>query len=297
MRRLALLALLFAPAPALAADPPVQVEVDLSDVARRVVHTKLTLPATPGAMTLYYPKWIPGTHGPIGPISEQAGLRVKAGGKTLAWKRDDVDTYAFHVTVPEGATTVEATFDLVLQPAGTGSWLGLPVTAATPKLAMLNWNEVLVYPKSDKAMSLPLRATVKMPQGWKYGTALRDGTATSDRVSFPPVTLEELIDSPFLCGEYVKEVPIGPATGPKHRVVMACDSEAGLEVPPETKAAWDALVVEAGKLYGTRHYRSYTFLLTLSDQVAHFGLEHHECSDDRLPEFGLKTTADRLSSF
>src|SRR5262249_13882511 len=153
MFRAAFLFALVIVSPVRAADPPpVELEVDLADVGRRVVHAKLVIPATPGPMTLYYPKWIPGTHGPIGPISEQAGLRVKAGGKTLAWKRDDVDPSAFHVTVPEGATSVEATFDLVLQPSGTGSWLGLTLTAATPKLAMLNWNEVLVYPKSDKAM-------------------------------------------------------------------------------------------------------------------------------------------------
>src|SRR5439155_11434291 len=136
MRRLALFALLLlVPTSLHAADSPTELTVDLSDVARRVVHTKLTIPVTPGPITLYYPKWIPGTHGPIGPVSEQAGLRVKAAGKTIPWKRDDVDTYAFQVTVPEGATTVEATFDLVLQPAGTGSWLGLTLTAATPKLA------------------------------------------------------------------------------------------------------------------------------------------------------------------
>jgi predicted metalloprotease with PDZ domain len=32
---------------------------------------------------------------------------------------------------------------------------------------------------------------------------------------------------------------------------------------------------------GSRHYRDYHFLLTLSDYVQHFGLEHHESSDDR----------------
>ena len=65
---------------AAAADPPaIELNVDLTAVTRRVVHTTLTVPANPGPLTLYYPKWIPGTHGPIGPISEQAGLRVRRG--------------------------------------------------------------------------------------------------------------------------------------------------------------------------------------------------------------------------
>jgi predicted metalloprotease with PDZ domain len=288
LRRLALLAVLLA-RPAAAADPPVVVEVDLSDVARRVVHAKVTLPAVPGAMTLNYPKWIPGTHSPIGPVGEQAGLRVKAGGKVLPWTRDDVEPHSVHVDVPTGADSVEVTFDLLLQPAGAGGGLGSTLTSASPKLAVLNWNEVLVYPKGERSMTRPFRAAVKLPADWKHGTALPADKADGDRLSFPAVSLEELIDSPLLCGEYVKVVPIGAG----HRVVLASDSEAALDVPAETKKSWERLVVEAGKLFGARHYRSYTFLLALSNHVPSFGLEHHESSDNRLPELALTTPGVR----
>ena len=292
MNRFVLLALVLVAAPLSAADPPapVAVEVDLSDVGRRVVHTKVSFAGTAGPMALNYPLWIPGTHGPVGPVSEQAGLRVTAGGKPLAWKRDDVETHTYHVTVPEGAETVEVTFDLLLQPPGTASWLGATLTAASPKLAILNWNEVLVYPKGESVMKRPFHATLKLPAGWKYGTALKSETADGDRVQFAAVSMEELIDSPVLCGEFVKEVPIGPG----HRVVLACDSEAGLKVPAETKSAWERLVVEADKLFGARHYRSYTFLLALSNHVPHFGLEHHESSDNRIPELGLSDSQVKL---
>jgi predicted metalloprotease with PDZ domain len=276
-----------------AADPPVEVEVDLSDVARRIVHTRLTVPANPGPLTLYYPRWVPGTHGPIGPVSEQAGLRVAAGSNRLAWKRDDADPYAFHVTVPDSARAVEVTFDLLLHPPGTGSWLGITLTAASPKLAVLNWNELLVYPKGDGTMTRAYRAAVRLPAGWKYGTALTAEKPEAGRVAFATVPLEELIDSPVLCGEYVKEVPIGPSGGPPHRIVLACDSEAGLDLPPGLKENWDRLVVEAGKLFGARHYKAYTFLLALSDQVPSFGLEHHQCSDNRMAELTLVTPSLR----
>jgi predicted metalloprotease with PDZ domain len=282
---------LFALAPPVRAAevPTIEVEVDLTAVARRVVHTRLTIPANPGPLTLYYPKWIPGTHGPIGPISEQAGLTVKAGETVLPWKRDDVDTYAFTVTVPDGAKAVEVKFDLVLQPAGTGSWLGTTLTTASTKLAILNWNEVVVYPKSDKALSLPFAASVRPPAGWKFGTALAAEKAGADRVSFAPVSLEELVDSPLLCGRHFKEVPIGK----DHRVVLACDSAAGLDFPAELKDQWTRLATEAGKLFGTRHYRAYTFLVALSDQTGFFAVEHHECSDNRMPEKALVTASVR----
>ena len=142
MSRVVVFAVLVVAAPVRAADPPtpISLEVDLSDLGRRVVHTKATFSGSAGPLTLNYPRWIPGTHSPIGPVSEQAGLRVKAGGKTLNWKRDDVDTHAYHVTVPEGAETIEVEFDLLLQPPGSGSGLGHTLTAASPKLAVLNWN-------------------------------------------------------------------------------------------------------------------------------------------------------------
>lgn len=273
-----------------AAEPATELSVDLSDVGKRLIHTSVVIPAKPGPLTLHYPKWIPGTHGPVGPISEQAGLKTTAGGKAVAWKRDDVDPFAIHLTVPDGASAVTVTFDLVLQPSGTGGWLGSTLTAASPKLAVLNWNEVLMYPKGATALDQPVRATLKLPTGWKYGTSLTtDEKATSENVQFTEVRLEELIDSPVLTGEHLKEVPIGPSNGTKHRVVVACDSEAGLKVPAELQAAWDRLPVEAEKLFGARHYRAYTFLLTLSDQTGFFGLEHHEGSDNRLPERALLT--------
>ncbi len=289
MRQLAVSFFLLIPSTLQAADPVAELQVDLSDVAKRVVHTHLVLPVSSGPQTLYYPKWIPGTHGPIGPVSEQTGLRIMAGSKSISWKRDDEDPYAYLITVPEGATSIEVSFDLVLQPAGTGSWLGTTLTAASPKLAIMNWNEVVIYPKAEGVMKKPYRASIKLPSGWKHGSALREGKTDGNHVAFPALTLEELIDSPLLCGEYLKEISIGSSSGPKHRVVMACDSEAGLELPPETKAGWDGVVTEAGKLFGTRHYRGYTFLLALSDQTGVFAVEHHESSDNRLPERALIT--------
>jgi predicted metalloprotease with PDZ domain len=289
MRYCATLSLLVVSSSLQAADAIAELHVDLSDVARRVVHSHSIIPVSSGPQIVYYPKWIPGTHGPIGPISEQAGLHIKAGSKSVAWKRDDEDPYGYHITVPAGVNSIDVAFDLVLQPAGTGSWLGTTLTAASPKLAILNWNEVVIYPKADGVMSKPFKATIKLPAGWKYGSALRNGKVDGDKVEFPAVSLEELIDSPLLCGEYLKEVSIGNAKGPKHRVVLACDSEAGLEVPPETKSGWDGVVNEAGKLFGTRHYRAYTFLVALSDQTGVFAVEHHESSDNRLPERALIT--------
>jgi excinuclease ABC subunit B len=80
-------------------------------------------------MTLLYPQWIPGEHGPTGPITDVVALKFRAGGQTLSWKRDPVNMCAFHITVPAGATTIEATFDFVSPPEAGGFSSGSSVTS------------------------------------------------------------------------------------------------------------------------------------------------------------------------
>jgi predicted metalloprotease with PDZ domain len=290
-RRLLALLALCAAGPARAADP-VQLAVDLSDVGGRIIHSRLDIPAAPGPLTLLYPKWIPGTHGPTTPLADVAGFRVKAKGADVPWSRDPADPYAVNVTVPDGAASVEVTFDLLLP--GLNEPPARQNTVASGRLAVLNFCDLLVYPKAAKALDTPFRLTLKLPDGWSHGSALtpvKSGEAGYE--AFAPCTLETLIDSPLLCGAHTKAVPIGPAGG-KHRVFLACDSEAGLDVPADVKAEWDRLVEQADKLFGSRPFGSYTFLLALSDKVRVRGLEHHESSDNRLPELALQTPHLRL---
>ena len=72
-----------------------QLEVDAREAPRRVLHARLTIPVAPGPLTLVYPKWLPGTHGPTGPVTDLVGIRISAGGQPVAWQRDSVDLYAF----------------------------------------------------------------------------------------------------------------------------------------------------------------------------------------------------------
>src|SRR4249919_1537758 len=96
--------------------PAVKLKVDATDAARRLFHVQMTMPATTGAMTLLYPEWIPGEHGPTGPIANLVGLKIQAGGKTLPWKRDSDNMFAFHLDVPAGATTLDVAFDFISPP-------------------------------------------------------------------------------------------------------------------------------------------------------------------------------------
>ncbi|HEY3176947.1 MAG TPA: M61 family peptidase [Candidatus Polarisedimenticolia bacterium] len=264
------------------AAPPITLDLDATEAPRKIYHARIVMPARPGPMTIYYPKWIPGEHGPTGPVTDLAGLRITAGGAPLPWRRDEVDMYAFHLEVPAGAASIEASLDFLSPPSTAKGFTS--AASGTAQMATINWNQVLVYPAGQPARDLSVRASVTLPEGWKLGTALPVASRSGARTGFNPVSLETLVDSPVICGAFFREIPIGPPGGAPHFVEIAADSAAALEVKPETKAAWDRLVTEAWALFGARHYESYRFLLALSDGVAHFGLEHHESSDDRVQE-------------
>jgi predicted metalloprotease with PDZ domain len=260
---------------------PIEPSLDATEAPRRLLHARLVVPAAPGPLTLHYPKWIPGEHQPSGPINNLAGVRIIASGKPVEWRRDDVDLYAFHCTVPGGADAVEVVLDYLMPEAKEGYTAG---PSATPRLAILNWHLVLLHPNGRPVRDQRVRANLTLPEGWKMSTALPVESIKGTVTRYKEVSLEALVDSPVLCGQYLKEVPLGPAEGPPHYLVLACDSASGLEISAALKGHYERLVAEAGALFGARHYRSYRFLVTMSDHVRPTGIEHHECSDDRVPE-------------
>jgi len=263
---------------------PVRIEVDLRDAPRHIFHSKLTLTVKPGPLTLLYPEWIPGEHGPTGPISQIAGLKFTAGGKTLAWRRDDVNMFAFHLEVPAGATELSVSLDY-LSPGEGGQFSASP--AATAKLAVLEWCLVTLYPQGARSDDISYSASLQVPAGWKYATALPGGQGASGVIEFQPVSLTTLIDSPVLTGEFLNKVPLGQADGVVHTLDLGSDIPGAIELTPDELQHFKNLVSEANALFGAHHYRHYDFLLTLSDHVTGFGLEHHESSDDRTAERAL----------
>lgn len=260
---------------------PMRLTVDLTDAPRKMIHAEFTLPVKPGPMTLLYPEWIPGEHGPTGPIVNLAGLVITANGQQLAWVRDPVNMYAFHITVPQGVSSLDVKDDFLATAPPSGFSAGASTSA---NLAVLSWNEVTLYPADVSPRDLEVQAAIKLPEGWQFGTALTKTGEQNGEIEFAPVPLNMLIDSPVLAGRYFKEFALAPEVKPKHYLDMAADNPEDLNIPAQTLDAFNKLIVEAGALYKSRHYNSYHFLLTLSDQVAHFGLEHHQSSDDRVGE-------------
>jgi len=260
--------------------------VDATKTQQKILHARLVLPVKPGPLTLYYPKWIPGEHGPNGPIANLTGLKFEADGQTIPWTRDLLDVFTFHIDIPAGTSHLHADYDFI-EPDGN---------SATDTLMVLEWNNVILYPAGTPAEQLTYEAKLITPEGWKYGTSLPVAKEAGNQISFEPISLDLLVDSPVITGEFYRAIDITPPGEPiHHELDLVADSEAALNINPQNKKQMTNLVAESGKLFGARHYRDYHFLLTLSDHVAHFGLEHHESNDSRLPERALLIPSSGMS--
>jgi predicted metalloprotease with PDZ domain len=220
-----------------------------------------------------------------------AGLKFLGAGKPIPWRRDLVEMFSIHLDVPAGVSTLDVDFDFLLSAVGSGFSAG---ASATASLDVLSWNQMLLYPKGAPAKDIYFAPSLKLPAGWKFGTALPIVKQDGDTTQFTTVALTELVDSPVISGRYFRAIQLTPGQPVSHEIDIAADSAAALEMTADTQAELHSLVTEAQALFGVHHYRGYHFLLTLSDDVAHFGLEHHESSDDRTSERSLIDEGERI---
>jgi predicted metalloprotease with PDZ domain len=269
-------------ASALAQKTPIQITADLTEAPRKLYHAEVDIPVTPGPLALTTPQWIPGHHSPGTTLADITGVVFTANGKTLAWQRDDVDLYKFHLTVPSGVTSVHAHLDCI-------------TTQVTNNIAVLEWERLLLYPADTPVRNIPVQASVNVPTGWGIGTSLTPISAYDPQhpagglVHYAATTVEMLEDSPILTGAYFHEYALAPDVTPKHFIDVAGDAPEDVEIRPTVLEHWNRLIHEALAMYGTPHYRSYHFLLALRGNQGGGGLEHHESSDNSMVERALYT--------
>jgi len=289
IRSIAVLPLAFLATTVFAQKTPIEITADLSDAPRKVYHAEIDIPVTAGVVSLTTPKWIPGNHRPTGPADEITGVVFTGNGKTLNWRRDDQDLYQFHVTVPSGVTTLHAHLDCI-------------VTArVSQKLAVLEWEKLLLYPANTPVKEIPIQPSVKVPAGWGIGTALTptDGYdpqhPKGGTTHYAATTVEQLEDSPVIAGQYFHEFALAPEVSPRHYIDVVSDSPEDSNLRPALLAELNSLVRETGAAYNSRHYNVYHFLLTLSDVAGGEGLEHGQSSDNGVGEKGFADDNHQLA--
>jgi len=268
---------------------PIEITADLSDAPRKLMHAEIDFPVSAGPITLISPEWIPGHHMPSGPANAITGVVFTANGKPLEWRRDDVNLYEFHLTVPDGVSKLHAHIDSIV------------TRRVTQRLAALEWEALLLYPANVPVKNIPIQPSVKVPAGWGIGTALKPISggsfpvpATGALTRFAVTNVEQLEDSPILTGLYFHEYPLAPTISPKHFLDVAADAPEDANMRPAVLAEVANLVREADALYASHHYNEYHFLLTLSDVAGGMGLEHGQSSDNGVGEKGFADDVHQL---
>jgi len=272
--------LLAVPASAQTPNTPIQITADLSDAPRKLYHAEVDLPVTAGPLALTTPKWIPGTHQPFGPASSITGVVFTANGRPLEWRRDDVDLYQFHVTVPDRVTILHAHLDCIV------------TTNITQKMALLDWETIMLYPANTPVRGILIQPSLIVPAGWSVGTALSPVAggayplpAPGSTTHFEVTNVEQLEDSPVLTGQYFHEFALAQEVSPKHFIDVTSDSPEASKLSPPVLAGIENLVRAADALYRSHHYNQYHFLVAVSDAIgSDVTLEHGQSSEYGVPE-------------
>jgi predicted metalloprotease with PDZ domain len=247
------------------------------DTDHHVFDVTETIPAAPGPLTLLYPRWIPGTHSPEGTIAAMAGLTITAGNTEIPWQRDTVDVTAFHMTVPPAAPPLTLHFQYLSPPTATEG-----AVVMTDRIALLQFWHTVLYPSGYYVRDIPIRAAIDLPDQWQYGTALEQQSRDGATVTFKPVPLDVLIDSPIYAGRYFARFDLAPgAKVPVHMDAVA-DAPEDLAITPSDLAAHRAMVVQEERNFASRHYDHFDILVALSDETSS-GLEHHRSSENGVP--------------
>ena len=247
--------------------------VDVTNITDRVLNVHETIPITGRDVTLLYPEWLPGTHSPSNPVGQLASLVVTANGKRIPWVRDRVNMYAFHVEAPKDATTLDINFQYLAP-------LDPKRGRISSAFADVTWNSVLLYPAGYFSRDIKFEAALRLPEAWKFASALDVKLQNGNLVQFKDTPLNTLVDSPLYAGVNFKRLDL--STGPDNTVYLDvfADKPADLEITPEELQYHKNLVIEAQKLFNSRHYDHYDFLFSVSDTVGGKGLEHHQSSED-----------------
>jgi len=267
-------------------NPTLEIEVDARDFPRRLLHTRIRVPCQPGKLGLWYPKWIPGTHAPSGPIQDVAGLRLETpAGKSVPWRRDDLDIYRVECDVPDGVGEIVARLDTIcnapaVQAAGHLSY-------GNELVGMINWSTCLLYPEGPSSDEIRVHLGLRLPSHWRFATALKaessgggdDGKPASNCLAtFKTVSLTELVDNPLIAGEHLRTIALDAGKNPPAYMHLVSESPGALRLGQGVVDLYSRVVKEAGALFGACHYPEYHFLVTCSDDFGYHGLEHLACS-------------------
>jgi predicted metalloprotease with PDZ domain len=270
---------------------PMTVVLDERTAPRGLAYTHMTIPVRPGPFTLDYPEWIPGEHGPTGPLHDISELRISANGQPISWQRDQVDMYSFHIVVPPNVYRVNVDFTVLLNTPNNF----VDGQLATRNIMVGNWNRYILYQRNIDNTRYFVKASLILPPQWDYASALPVASRSGNRIDFRTVTLETLVDSPTDSGRYYRHIVTWSGQGTHTYLDLFADHPEDLDLSQSVLAAYKRMTPEAMALYGGRHWNVYHSELTLSDLIPPQGIEHHQSSDDRAGDSFMTDPTEQMA--
>jgi predicted metalloprotease with PDZ domain len=259
-----------APAP-----PVMTLVVDETQAARRIAFVHEEIRVRPGSLALGYPLWIPGDHGPTGPIQELAALRIHSGNAALPWTRDPEEIATIHVEIPDNTDRITVDFDTLLE------------NTISDHQLLLAWNTTVLYPRGIDKRQLMIEPSILLPDNWKQGSSLTVTSQAGNRVNFAPISLERLVDSPVLAGEFFRDVPLTAAW--PGELDITGDSQAAVDNADDAHAftLFGNLLDQDRAMFGFRHWKTLHLLVSQSEARSFDGLEHEDSPYDAVGDAAL----------
>jgi predicted metalloprotease with PDZ domain len=258
--------------------------VDETQAARKIAFVHEEIQIKPGAIALAYPKWIPGEHGPTGPIQQFAVLKVYAGNTVLPWTRDPEEINTIHVNIPAGVSAINVDFDTLVEN-----------TISSHQL-LLAWNTTVLYPLGIDKTKLMIQPSLLLPKNWKQASSMSVTGQRDNRVDFAPISLERLIDSPVLAGEFSRVLPLH-SSWPAELDITG-DSQAAVDNADDAHAVdlFTKLVDQDRAMFGFKHWEKLHLLVSQSAARPYDGLEHGDSPYCAIGDAAL-SKKDQLEKF
>jgi predicted metalloprotease with PDZ domain len=271
--------------------------IDCSKPTRGLIEAKVTIPVAvtskAGKVSLWYPKWVPGSHGPGGPIANIAGLQVhNIDGERLNWRRAPGEVYRLEVDVPPGTKEVHVSLRYVTNQPTTTSFGHDCFFAGT--IGVVSPSCLLLYPDGVDIDEQKIGVSVRLPDQWQLASALatsENEVNAENEISFQPVSLRTLVDSPMMLGKHYRSVGLvtNSSVSPPHVLHVFSDDEAAESISDEVVKKYAEMVKQTSYLIGSHPFDRFDILLGVTDSLPKNGLEHARSTFNVLPPSSLKS--------
>jgi predicted metalloprotease with PDZ domain len=279
-----------------------QVEIDARDLPRKLLNARLSIPLTESPteqkVALWYPMWLPGSHGPSGPIANVAGIRIEdQSGRILDWQRTPGEVYRLEVSVPAHTKGLRVSMRYITNQPSVGS-MGHDSWGSS-KLGVISLNTILLYPEVVDVNTQQVVTTLLLPEQWKASTALPLDETVNDsaKISFKQVSLSQFVDSPIMCGEHHRTYDlVEPEFAkhiPAHRLQVFGDEPSHSVVHEDILRKFRSMVTQAALLTRSHPFDQFDILLGVTSNLPANGLEHARSSFNVLSPKAL-SSLDKL---